>query len=179
MLKKWHLLYKTICIPTGKHYVGIHSTNNIEDGYLGSGIRITESVSEYGRRNHRREILQSVATREELLILEKSVVTKEMILDPMCLNLGLGGGGPSCLHPDSRKKISEFQKGKIVSEETRRRMSEGMKGKPKSKKHRAAISKAALALTENGKTHPLTGVPKSEEHKQRLSEAMKKARARK
>lgn len=171
---KWHLLYKTTCVITGKYYVGVHSTNKLNDGYFGSGVRISESIKEFGRRNHTREILQMTSTREELLELEKATITKEMILDPMCLNLGLGGGGPSCMHPESREKISKAHKGRFVSEESKRRRSEGLKGLPKSDEH-----KASLSVAMKGKPGGLKGKKLTEEHKRKLSESMKRARARK
>jgi hypothetical protein len=34
-----------------KYYIGMHSTNNLEDGYIGSGDRIRRSLKKYGKEN--------------------------------------------------------------------------------------------------------------------------------
>lgn len=35
--KKYHFLYKTTNLLNSKVYYGMHSTNDLNDGYLGSG----------------------------------------------------------------------------------------------------------------------------------------------
>jgi hypothetical protein len=34
--KKYHFIYKTTCLITNKYYIGMHSTDDLEDGYVGS-----------------------------------------------------------------------------------------------------------------------------------------------
>ena len=56
--KKYYFIYKTTCIISNRFYIGMHSTNNLEDGYLGSGIFLNNSIKKYGRQNHKIEILE-------------------------------------------------------------------------------------------------------------------------
>jgi len=49
--------YITTNKVNGKQYVGMHSTDNVDDGYLGSGIAIINAINKYGKENFTREIL--------------------------------------------------------------------------------------------------------------------------
>ncbi|MFA9263238.1 MAG: hypothetical protein ACEQSB_08035, partial [Undibacterium sp.] len=63
--KKYHYIYKTTCKITNKFYVGMHSTDNLEDGYLGSGKILGYSRKKHGDENHVREILEYLPSRVE------------------------------------------------------------------------------------------------------------------
>ena len=78
---------------TGKFYVGMHSTRNLDDGYLGSGWLLKASIQKYGEQAHTKEILAYFTSREELVARETEIVCEELIADSMCLNLRVGGTG--------------------------------------------------------------------------------------
>ena len=61
----YHFIYKTTNTENGKFYYGIHSTENLNDGYLGSGLLIRTAISKYGKDNFTREIISFHDTREE------------------------------------------------------------------------------------------------------------------
>lgn len=55
--KKFHFIYVTTNLINGKIYVGQHSTNDLNDNYLGSGKMLQQSIKKYGKSNFKREIL--------------------------------------------------------------------------------------------------------------------------
>ena len=91
--KKYHFIYKTTCDINGKYYIGMHSTDNLDDGYLGSGKRLWSSIKYHGKENFRKEILQFCIDREELKKIEREIVTEELISEELCMNIQKGGGG--------------------------------------------------------------------------------------
>lgn len=92
-VKRYHFIYKTTNLMTNKYYVGMHSTSNLKDGYLGSGKRLRYSIRKYGESNFKLEILEFFSTREELVERERELVDENLIKDPNCLNLKPGGSG--------------------------------------------------------------------------------------
>jgi len=182
--KKHHVVYKTTCIETGRFYIGLHSTDNLDDGYLGSGMRLIRSVRKYGPEKHVREILEHHSTRQAASEREKQLITPELRKNPLCMNCGAGGLGAIDRPPTSeetRAKLSEASKRyvrtpewyeKIVAsrkagagynhdEEVRRKISQAQIGKKLSEEHKQKIS-------EGG-----TGLKRSEETRKNISKALK------
>ena len=91
--KKYHFTYKTTNLINNRYYLGMHSTNRIDDGYLGSGKRLYYELNKYGRDNFKFEILKQFDSREELVQAEINLITEQDIQNPNCLNLKQGGEG--------------------------------------------------------------------------------------
>lgn len=91
--KKYHYIYKTTCIVNGKFYYGMHSTNNLNDDYLGSGKRLWNSINYHGKENHIKEILEYCEDRQKLILREKEYINENLLKDKLCMNLQPGGGG--------------------------------------------------------------------------------------
>jgi hypothetical protein len=91
--KKHHVIYKTTCLITDRYYIGMHSTDNLNDGYLGSGKRLWRSIRKHGKENHVYEILEHLLSREALKLREAELVNHELLEDKQCMNIALGGHG--------------------------------------------------------------------------------------
>lgn len=103
--RKFHYIYK-ITRTDGKYYIGLHSTDDLEDGYFGSGHLLARSIRAHGKEVHTKEILEFLPSREELRNRERALVSEETLNDPLCMNLQLGGGGGFCNEEHRRKFIN-------------------------------------------------------------------------
>lgn len=121
-----HYIYKTTCLVTNRYYVGMHSTNNLNDGYLGSGRRLRYSIRKYGIENHKKEILLFFENRELLIEGEINFITNEMINDPNCMNLRGGGTGGFSIEQQkiNAKKSNEKQQLLMLNNEWRKNKGE-------------------------------------------------------
>ena len=91
--KKYHFIYKTTNLLNNRYYIGMHSTNNINDGYIGSGKKLRNSINKYGIENFTCEILEFLPDRNSLANREKELVNEDILKDPQCMNLIIGGKG--------------------------------------------------------------------------------------
>lgn len=90
---QYHIVYKTTNTVNNRSYVGLHSTNNLNDRYLGSGWILKDAIKKYGRDSFMRTILHVCDTREEARHIEASIVTQEYIESTDTYNLTPGGMG--------------------------------------------------------------------------------------
>ncbi len=86
-----YLVYKITNRFDSKIYIGVHSTLNKNDRYMGSGTEIIEALKKYGRKSFIKEILFECDTHEEMLAKEKELVTKEFCMREDTYNRIEGG----------------------------------------------------------------------------------------
>ena len=89
--RKFHYFYKITNNINNHYYYGIHSTDDLDDGYMGSGTRLRYAYEKYGIENFTKEILKFFDTREELAKYESDIVTEVLVKDNNCYNISLGG----------------------------------------------------------------------------------------
>jgi group I intron endonuclease len=90
----FHFIYKTTNNINNKYYYGVHSTTNINDGYLGSGDQLKRAIKKYGKENFSREIISLFDTRNKALLYEKELININIINDDKSYNICEGGGSP-------------------------------------------------------------------------------------
>jgi len=123
--KKYHFIYKTTNLINSKYYIGMHSTNELNDGYIGSGKRLWYSIRKYDIENFKCEILEFLPDRESLANREKELVNEDTLKDSNCLNLKLGGFGG--FSSEAHRKKAQASGGKKVRQILSARHSERLK----------------------------------------------------
>lgn len=94
--KKYHYFYKITNLINGKYYYGIHSTDELDDQYLGSGLRLNLAYKKYGIENFKKEVLKMFETRKEASEYEKVIVDENKVNSNECYNLTTGGDKGFC-----------------------------------------------------------------------------------
>lgn len=88
---KYHYFYRIENIINGKYYYGIHSTNNLDDGYMGSGRNLKRDYKIYGKENFVKTIIKYFQSRELASEYESEMVSETCVLDENCYNMKIGG----------------------------------------------------------------------------------------
>ena len=135
-----------------KQYVGSHETDNINDGYLGSGRPyFINALKKYGKKNFKREIISFYKNIKTARKKESYYIKKYSTLVPNGYNISpTGGTGINGKHSKySKKKMSEshkgqipWNKGKTLKTDNRlMKMSESLKGMKAWNKGKKGVSK--------------------------------------
>ena len=120
-MAKIHYLYEIKNKLNGKIYIGIHSTENVDDGYMGSGSLIMKAIEKYGKYNFTKTILEYCDSRELLVELEKKVVNENFVDRQDTYNLTIGGSSIKSTWKKSNETIADKIKNDPVWVETRNR----------------------------------------------------------
>jgi len=184
-----NLVYLTTNLINNKQYIGSHCTNNINDGYIGSGNLINSAIKKYGKESFKREILMECNTSEEVRLLEELYIKKYNTLSPSGYNLHPQGGmlKGGFISKEHKKKISDSLRGKkrdpkigkkirdtriknnsyILTKEIKEKIRNGNLGKVRSEEQRKNMSKGQK------------GKQLSEKHKEQLRKNGRKNKGKK
>ena len=194
-MKAYNYIYKITNQINGKIYIGKHSTDNLDDGYMGSGKLILKAEQKYGIENFTKEYLAFCDTEEKLNWFEKFYIKKYKARE---VGYNLTDGGDGSLgrkhteetkqkmrdnhadfkgekHPMYGRHLSEEHKAKLkqsLTEETKQKMRESaLKRPPFSEESKQKMREAALKREKRP--------PFSEESKQKMRESALKREAAK
>jgi hypothetical protein len=148
--KTIHYLYKITFLlgdHKGCYYLGKHSTNNINDNYIGSGLFCSRYFKKYGKIENETYIKEILSYHLEKYIssAENELIGDKWLNDSFCMNMREGGIGGSL------KGELNTNYGKKRSEETKQQISESHKGKKVTlPKNNPLTSKVVLQYNKNG-----------------------------
>lgn len=136
-MKKYHYLYKITCTVSSMVYIGVHSTNNLDDGYLGSGTVIKNKIKKHGRAAMVKEIIEFYPDRETALAMEAVFVDEIVLNDPLSMNIRIGGKGNT---------VAQY---KTMSEEAKVRKSNTLREKWEDPEYRLLMNKTMTEIWKN------------------------------
>ena len=111
---------------------------------------ITQAIDKYGRDRFYIDVLeQGDFNKKELNALEIEYIKKYDSLSPNGYNLTTGGKSNGSISEETRKRMSEAQKGKTVSEETKEKLREANIGKKLDENTKKLLSDISLNLWKN------------------------------
>lgn len=156
---EFNYLYEIKNLVNGKIYWGAHSTNDLDDGYMGSGRLVKAAIAKYGRAKFEKEFVLFVGSAEDLYEWEEALVGRVFISRPDTYNLSVGGRGSAFgvkRRSDSVERLAAgiraaWAAGKYSRTrppEIRAKISAGLTGRPVSQESRALISIATRARTQ-------------------------------
>lgn len=87
----YFIIYQTTNMVNGKIYIGAHQTNDLNDGYKGSGMALRRAFKKYGRDSFQTIILHECRSQQDMFEKEASIVTRDFVKQKTNYNLTVGG----------------------------------------------------------------------------------------
>lgn len=88
-----YYMYEIKNLVNGKVYVGVHKTQNMNDGYMGSGAALRRDIKKFGLDKFEKRILQIFNSEKEMFEGEINYVNEEFVARKDTYNLRIGGDG--------------------------------------------------------------------------------------
>lgn len=113
-----HIVYKTTNLISGKIYIGVHSSIDEHDSYLGSGVALKNAVKKYGKDKFKRETLFTFGNIDDAYMKECELVDSVFVAREDTYNLTIGGQGGTRKFKDpckTNERISLSQKARMSS----------------------------------------------------------------
>jgi group I intron endonuclease len=112
-----YTIYQIINTINSKIYIGKHQTNDIDDGYMGSGKNLKRAIKKYGIENFVKEVLYVFDSEKEMNYKEAELVTEEFCLRKDTYNICVGGqGGFSHINLDENFRKNKNKKARRVTD---------------------------------------------------------------
>lgn len=86
-------IYKVTNKINGKIYIGAHKTDDLNDGYMGSGQMIKNAIAKHGISFFDKEIIAIFSNVEEMYEYERKLVNQQFIASGKTYNIKEGGRG--------------------------------------------------------------------------------------
>lgn len=162
----YYTIYQIKDKVTGKVYTGRHKTNNLNDGYMGSGTVISR-IAQRRPATLEKTITHILSSEQEMIQKESEIVNEQYVADPMTYNLTLGGHG-GWEHINNNKSYYIAKRNETVSN-----WSDEYKKEVSLKKSNRGKKNPMYGSNRAGNKNPMYGKKHSDETKKKISEAKK------
>lgn len=156
MNNKYHYTYIITNTVNGKQYVGDHSTNNLNDNYMGSGVLLNEDKRIFNKDSFKKDILEHFDNKYDAYLAQKKYIIK--------FKTHITQGGYN-------KNWTGGQWATIVSEKTKQLISDAVSGEKNGMFGRthSTGSIEQMKISSSGKPSGMTGKTHTTETKEKLS----------
>lgn len=183
--RKYNYIYRITNNINNMEYIGVHRTENLDDGYMGSGKVMKRALEKYGKKHFTKDILEFFDTYKEALAREKEMVTESYINRPNNYNIREGGFGNCSWSEEWKQEFSRYKKDKwdndpehrskmmkaLQSEERRKNISKALTGRSRDNPQ----NKDPEKIRKTAEAH--RGMERSDKAKRNMSEAALNASA--
>jgi hypothetical protein len=108
--RKYNYIYKITNLVNNMIYIGVHRTDDMNDGYMGSGTYVKRAIAKHGVDNFKKDIIEMYGVYKDALDHEARLVTEDFINRSDTYNIKIGGYGACVFSEAHKKKLSETRK---------------------------------------------------------------------
>lgn len=163
----FYVVYKITNQLNGKYYIGAHATDDLDDGYMGSGIAIARAIEKHGVENFTFEIISHASCEAEMYQMEKEIIGDLWTTDRKCYNMTAGGVG-GFAHIDNTGDNNPMRRPDVV-----KKVSEKLSEIRKDEKYRAMAIQNLKKANNKGRKRPQFSILISKVLKEHYREFLK------
>lgn len=171
-------LYIVRNLVNGKFYIGVHSTDDPDDGYMGSGKRLKLAMKKYGVESFEKILLYVFDDSELMYLAESMIVDDNFVKRNDVYNMATGGNGGFSYIINNGLHSSQYRIGIPAPKERVYKSKKTIQESYDSGKFDHIKELSRQRLIDNPIHNPLSvslaqkGKPKSQEQKDKISKAM-------
>jgi hypothetical protein len=110
----YYIVYKITNKINNKIYIGVHKTENLNDGYMSSSEVVKYAIKKYGIKAFTKEIIYFANSEKEMFNKEAEIVNESFVKRKDTYNINCGGnGGWYHWHGTEGHRLASSKGGKI------------------------------------------------------------------
>lgn len=168
----FYTIYQITHLTSGKIYIGKHKTENLRDGYMGSGKRLKYAIKKYGLSAFEKKILHVFDTETEMNAKERELVTEEFCKRKDTYNICEGGkGGWSYVNTSGQNLYGQNKENYLKAGALGREVARlKLKNDPQYREEWCKRSRESISKYFESHEHPWSGRQHKSESKNKISQ---------